>query len=416
MSQVSRDEVETQLSVKSDFTLISTTSFNYLDAKAMAQDFSIADHSRIILGGPHVSIVKEEVFNDGPWHAAVAGEGEKVIVHALNDKLPESVPGLIVPDSSGNQPPERIADLDSLARPYYSLFPMHKYPNHVLLTSRGCPFSCSFCAAPVINGSRWYYRSIPDVIDEMSALRTDFGDKLFHLNDDNFTLRRERVLEFCELLLKKNNNFRWVAQGVRADRVDSRLLRLMHKAGCQRISIGVESADPSVLAAIGKKESVSQIEKAIHLARDAGLEVLSMFVIGTSSDSLAATRKSFEFVRRNTLFPVDFYQLIPYPGTLEWQDAQKRGRFLLKDYREFDHYSREPVFETDQFTAQERKTAVLEASLLVKQMEKKWFWKKHLRFFLPHLLIHRSFHEIIEETSYLLRRISGSIKKRVLRK
>ena len=414
VAQTPVSKIGTLLNDPSDFTLFTSTSFNYLDAREIAVDYSLADKSRLIIGGPHVSIVKKEVFADGPWHLAVAGEGELLLEDIITNypSFEKPIPGLLFPDKDIYSPSQRIDSLDSLPRPDYSAFPMGQYSNHVLLTSRGCPFSCSFCAAPVINGPKWFYRSIPDVIDEMNEIVHTYGDKVIHLNDDNFTLRRERVIEFCENIINGKKRFRWVAQGVRADKIDMMQLRLMHRAGCERISIGVESADPEVLAAIGKRESVEQIRKAIWMARDAGIEVLSMFVIGTRNDTLDKTRVSFDFVKRNALYPVDFYQIIPYPGTKEWDSARKKGRFLVDDYRQFDHYSEDPVFETDTFTAQQRKSATVEAASIRKQMERKWFWIKHLRFFLPHLLIHRTITEIKEELRFLLFRVFSAIKKR----
>ena len=413
--QASIKEIATTLSDPSDYTLCTVTSYNYLDSCALAHDFALSEKSRLVIGGPHVSIVKEAVFRDGPWHAAVAGEAELILKELIElyPNFDKPIPGLLLPENTMYRNAERISDLDSLPCPDYSAFPMRLYPYHVLLTSRGCPFTCSFCAAPVINGTQWFFRSIDSVIEEMNSISSNYGNKPFHINDDNFTLKRERVIEFCERLISQKKSYRWVAQGVRADKIDFAQLRLMHRAGCERISLGVESASPEVLSAIGKRESIGQIRKAIALARNAGMDVLSMFVIGTHQDTLERTRMSFDFVRKNSLYPVDFYQLIPYPGTVEWEKAAENGRLLTDDYREFDHYSSEPVFETDAFTADERRTAQIEAVALVKEMERKWFWKKHCRFFYPHLLMYRSLSEIYNEVQFLLKRFSFALVTRL---
>lgn len=403
----SKAEIAQFLNWEPNFYGFTVSSYNYLDAVCLIQTYRLKQKARIFAGGHHVSIVKEEIFKDGVWDFAFLGEAEKTVHSYFNEGI-QNPAGTIAPGSTQTEAPSRIADLDLFPFPEFGAFVKYNYEYHPLITSRGCPFSCSFCASSALWGKKWFARNPKNVVEEILWVKKNFGDRIFHVNDDNLTLIREHAEGFCEGLLKKGKPIRWIAQGVRADRVDKKLLRLLKKAGCIRFSIGVESASETVLKNIGKKETLAQIKQCLKDARAIGLDCLAMFMIGNEGDTSKTLQETFEFIKREQIYPFDFYMLLPYPGTPIWE---KTKHLIKEDYRTFDHYSNKPVFSTPEFSQEERIAAKEESEKLKKEMDRRTFIKKHLLFFLPPNLFYHSLEEIKKELAFLYSKRKGFVKK-----
>ena len=181
-----------------------------------------------------------------------------------------------------------------------------------MITSRGCPFSCSFCDKSV-SGSRWRAREAEDVVDEMAALQAS-GVGFINFYDDNFTLQRKRVIAICEEILRRDLRVEWKCEG-RVDSVDIDMLRLMRRAGCRVVAYGVESANPQTLALLRKDIQVDQAKDAFALTRQAGLRSLAYMILGAPGEDVAAVRQSVNFCREIGADYVQFSSLVAMPGT-----------------------------------------------------------------------------------------------------
>jgi hypothetical protein len=139
------------------------------------------------------------------------------------------------------------------------------------------------------------------------------------------------------------------------------------------------------------------MERAIWMSRDAGIEATAMFVLGTSKETPGSVGRTLDFIRKNTLFPFDFYHLVPYPGTREWEDYNAMGRLEGVDYKSYNHYCEKAVVETADFSFDQRDRAFHEIKRLYMEMERKWYIRKHLRALNPFILCRRPIRDMVAE-------------------
>ena len=277
----------------------------------------------IILGGPHPTAVGAAVFDDMPeLDAAVVGEGEAVapaLLEWLAHGSGPPPPGVRAPGA-----PFRAADvpeLDRILPPARDLLPMDRYrylfatrPGFAtMVTSRGCPFHCTFCDKSV-SGSRWRARSAADVVDELTSLVVDHGVGFVNFYDDNFTLRRSRVVQICEEILRRGLDVEWKCEG-RVDGVDLPLLRLMRRAGCRTIAYGVESGNQQTLDLLRKDVRVEQAPAAFAATRAAGIRSLAYIILGAPGEDRAAVERTISFCHQIGADYVQFSTLVAMPGT-----------------------------------------------------------------------------------------------------
>lgn len=283
-------------------------------------------HARhIVLGGPHPTAVGHAIFDECPaYDAGVSGEGEEVVNALLawwaggGSGAPPS--GVLV---RGHPlvPAVPPADLTRLARPARDLLPNAAYrylfatrPGFgTMITSRGCPFQCSFCDKSV-GGSRWRARPAGDIVDELVQMHRDHGVRFVNFYDDNFTLKRQRVVEICEEMLRRGVDVEWKCEG-RVDGVDLELLRLMRRAGCRTVAYGVESANASTLTLLRKDVTVDQAPAAFAATRRAGLRSLAYIILGAPGEDAAAVRRTIRFCHDIGADYVQFSTLVALPGT-----------------------------------------------------------------------------------------------------
>jgi radical SAM superfamily enzyme YgiQ (UPF0313 family) len=182
-----------------------------------------------------------------------------------------------------------------------------------MITSRGCPFRCSFCDKSV-SGSKWRARPAEDVVDEMAHLVHQYGVGFINFYDDNFTLRRSRLVDICEEILRRGITVEWKCEG-RVDSVDLAVLQLMRRAGCRVVAYGVESANAETLALLRKDIHIDQAMGAFSATRQAGLRSLAYMILGAPGEDESAVLRSVAFCREIGADYVQFSSLVPMPGT-----------------------------------------------------------------------------------------------------
>jgi len=219
---------------------------------------------------------------------------------------------------------------------------------------------------------RW--RSPEAVIAELRHAVDRLGIAAFEIVDDAFNVRLDRSKEFCRQLIQAQLRLPWTCpNGIRADRVDDELARLMADSGCISAQVGVESGDPDVFGRIGKGCSLEAIEQGIHRLQAAGINVGGFFIIGLPGDSLEGVRKSVRFARRNRI-SAHFNLLVPYPGTEIWSWVHSDQVRLLQEPEQGLHFSDQigrlvPVFETADFPAAARIHAYEMAHTLLERFD-----------------------------------------------
>jgi radical SAM superfamily enzyme YgiQ (UPF0313 family) len=225
--------------------------------------------TKICVGGPYVSMVKEEILVNPNIDYAVFGEGEKTfaeLISFLKGEIEISrIKGLIYRDSIilSNAPRENIDDLNTLPFPAYDIFKMNRYPNHRIITSRGCPYECNFCFDSKLWNGQWRKREIDSVIEELLYLFKKFKKKNVVFIDNSFDVEIERVVELCDKLIKKKIIFLWSAN-VRGENITSFVAKKLKLAGCYNVCTGIESANNHVLKTIGKNASIEEMTDGIR--------------------------------------------------------------------------------------------------------------------------------------------------------
>ncbi|MFA4855178.1 MAG: radical SAM protein [archaeon] len=292
---------------------------------------------KVVLGGPHVSILPKEALR----HAdkVIVGEGEKSILEIFSSKK-KVISSLL------------IKDIDSILFPDWHGLPLEKYTaptrKHAYLkvmTSRGCPWGCVYCFKGVF-GRCYRMRSFQNVVDEVEALQAEYGTREIAFIDDNFSQNRERTVDICREILQRRIKIDWACpNGVRVDTMDLPLLKLMKKAGCYQLSFGVESGNQEVLDKIGKGIKLEQVENAVGWAKEAGIETIGFFMIGLPFDNEKTMQQTIDFAKKLPLDLVQFTVTVPYPGTELYGMVEKKGRFLVEDWSAFGSYSGKAYYE-----------------------------------------------------------------------
>ena len=277
---------------------------------------------RIVLGGPHPTAVKRQALAEcAELDELVIGEGEEVVGPYLDwlDGGGTPPPGVMTRDQPFVEH-EPTRAIEELAWPARELLPMDAYrylmatrPGFAtMLTSRGCPFRCSFCDKSV-SGSSWRARQATDVVDELQWL-AERGVGFVNLYDDNFTLSRRRVHAICDELRRRRVDIAWKAEA-RVDGVDLPMLQAMRAAGCRVVAYGVESANPDTLALLRKDVKVEKVRRAFALTREAGLRSVAYIILGAPGESAAEVRRTLRFVDEIRADYVQFSSLVALPNT-----------------------------------------------------------------------------------------------------
>jgi len=296
----------------------------------------------ISLGGAHINAFPQESMETLSIDSLVLGDGEITfaeLVRCLQQKTDlRKVKGIIFKEESkylntGSR--GDIVDLDALPFPEREFLDYKKYYcilgkkaiMTTMISSRGCPYECTFCSTP-----KGYYRTrLPENIVEEMVSCIKLGIEEIHFVDDTFNVDLDRVAKICHEIKKRGLKIRWSFRG-RVDRLTEPLLRELKKAGCYRIHLGVESATDEGLRRLKKGIRVAQIKEAFRLTRDVGIDSVAYFLIGcphekTREDVLKMIDFSKEIDPDFALFNV----LTPYPSTELYEDGLKRG-ILKSDY------------------------------------------------------------------------------------
>lgn len=319
----------------------------------------------VMLGGNHASAIGDKVLLEHPeFDFCVQGEGEEVVpdlLEALDQGRPlASVAGLVWRDKDGevrrNARRPFIQELDDLPFPAYDLVDMETYlhperfagkhlmgprpssmPRSVsMVTTRGCPFSCTFCAAHIQMGKKMRIHSVKNVVDHMEMLVKRWDVRHFHMEDDNFTFDQRRVMDLIDEIQRRIPQVTWdTPNGVRADMMSRALVFRMKEGGCTLLAVGVESGSQRVVQKVIRKSlDLDDVERIASAARDAGLPLTAFYLGGFPGETRADIQQTLRYAEymflKYGMRAGGIGLVAPLYGTPVYHEAVKKG-YLSKE-------------------------------------------------------------------------------------
>jgi len=297
------------------------------------QSYRLADKVRagggiVVLGGTHTSFLPEEGLEHADF--VIRGEGEfafQELVDAIQrgDGFEKILNLSYRHDGRVVSNPERpkIPNLDVNPIPDYTLISGWK-PGGVIsvATSRGCPFSCTFCSVPGMYGHAFRTHSIDRVLQELTLHK---GNLYTFFADDIFTANKKRVKELLRGMIDRDLTPEWGAQ-VRTETVDDpELLQMMRDANCFNVYVGFESINPRTLKLFQKKQDLAKIERAIERFHAHKIRIHGMFVVGSDEDDVETIDATADFALKHDIDSIQFMILTPIPGSPDWDHLYNRG-------------------------------------------------------------------------------------------
>ena len=315
---------------------------------------------KIICGGMHFNAMpKESMEENKNIDFVVIGEGEQTLLELLKEAgRPKpnysKVNGLAYRNNGSielAQPRCLIPNLDSLPLPAYHLFPLDKYVHYSywpkavrVVTSRGCAGRCYFCVQwqqydkrKEENVGGWRGLSGKRIADQAELLVKKFGVQMFDIQDDEFNNQQERIEEFCDEVIKRKLDFRWMFLG-RADSFveQMRLFPKMRKAGCILVLIGIEAETDQKLRDMGKDITLAQVKKAIDELRKNDICTCGTVMAGFPDDDEASIKKRAAVLDELDPDLMTINLLVPYPGSELWDNVKDSPEREIKDFRFYD--------------------------------------------------------------------------------
>jgi len=306
--------------------------------------------TKVVVGGPHASFMADEILGSGSADFVVRGEGEHTMLELVTALTEggnlEQISGLsYLSDNQVIHNADRTYsdDLDTLPFPARHLLDMDKYRTSKLgirsitsiLTSRGCPYQCSFCASSKLAGTSWRARSVESIIEEIQFVKDTYGYRAFAFVDDNFTLNPQRVIDLCREICKRGWGIHWWCFS-RADTIvrNPEMVSLMYEAGCRSTYIGIESRKQETLDSYNKKISAEISREAISILKNNKIEMTASFIIGALHEDKEMVEDTLRFAKSLNPNTVSFTILTPYPGTDLFE--QVKDRIITFDWRKYD--------------------------------------------------------------------------------
>jgi radical SAM superfamily enzyme YgiQ (UPF0313 family) len=334
------------LAFQPDVVGFSATTISITNAARIAQLLKDAiPEVTTVVGGPHVSAVPQRtLLAFSALDYGIIGEGE-ISFFELLDRLREGQaiddsPGLVyrrsTDDVAANPRSPYIDDLDSLPLPAWdlvprfphgfhpSIFSYRKSPVATLVTSRGCPFSCSFCDRST-SGKLGRYHTTESVLRHCQHL-VDLGVRHIIFYDDLFTVKRKRVVELCEAFIASGFDFTWSCNS-HPNLLDLDTLKLMKRAGCWQIAYGIESGSQKVLNVVKREVRLPRMRETLRMTRAAGIRAKGYMMIGHPTETVETLEETAEFLKGVELDLCQVTKFTPYPGTPAYPTIFQHGTF-----------------------------------------------------------------------------------------
>ena len=329
-------------------------------------DMASALGAKVVVGSAHPSVFPTEMMAHQSIDACVIGEGERPLVNLLRNwqtGIVQPVQGAHVRNRrtgelyvSNERDP--VSDLNALPFPAWDLIDMHAYFDAWgqldsvrpglrgvnLSGSRGCPFTCRFCADTLhtMFGRKLRQRSPQSLIEELTVLKKRYKIEAFWLTDDTFTTNRKYVEQFCDVLEQSGLNLIWGCT-TRANLIPEYLIERMHSVGLRKVGIGLESATERVREGIYNKEvSDSEVSTTVRALHKYGVQTLLFLMLGAPSETRWEMLQTILLSASLPATEASFSLFVPLPGTAVYDQMKLEGYTLSEDYLDYDYYAKQP--------------------------------------------------------------------------
>ncbi|MDA8124575.1 MAG: cobalamin-dependent protein [Deltaproteobacteria bacterium] len=321
------------LQEKPDAVAVSIFSFNRTESFRLIGELKGKNKNLIIIaGGQHPTFLAEQILSDHPGiDYIVKGEGEAAIAELVGNPKRHARRSVISK--------ERIGDLDALPLPaqfggkMIGVNPQEQF--RYVITTRGCPSQCRYCSSPSFWERQVTYRSPANIVAELEYLQKKYGLIYFSIRDDNFTLNKSRVLEFCRLLGESGLYMMWNCQA-RVDTIDFEMLIAMKNCGLEHIQFGVESGSEKMLRLYDKATSLEKIRRASAATRKAGVYLSFYLMAGMEGEEDADIDSTVSLLRAALPHDTIVSPVAYYPGTAMYDRAKKAGKIDDRAWNEQD--------------------------------------------------------------------------------
>jgi len=318
------------------------TTSGFMDAyRRVTEIKKVLPDVKIVFGGVHVSALREKILESFPLiDFLVTGEGEMAMADLAGGVAPGTIQGVISRGADGVKSGgmrTELCELDDLPFPAYSklegfpkffeapLFNYPSAPSATIISSRGCPYQCSYCDRSVFRRS-FRFNSAEYLYEQMALLKKDFGVRHIFFYDDLFTFNRKRVEEFCGLVGKMPLHMTFNC-AVRVGHADDALLKMLKGAGGWMVSIGMESGDQELLDRHKSSVKLDQIRDTVRRIHSNGLRVKGLFMMGLPGETEQTVLRTADFIEELGLDDMNMTKFTPFPGSPAYQTIHEEGTF-----------------------------------------------------------------------------------------
>jgi radical SAM superfamily enzyme YgiQ (UPF0313 family) len=299
----------------------------------------------LVYGGVHFTFLPEEAYEVAD--IIIKGEAEKVFVDIVKNKPYCDIRGILYKCDKewiDNGDYEFINDLDSLPLPAYDLIDMNRYSDELvtgekaisILTGRGCPHNCSFCASPKLWRRKVRYHSVEYTINHIKYLIDNYNLHNLRIMDDTFTCDNARVLDFCKAI--KDNDIKLnMTCLTNVNNASLDVFKKMKDAGFSIVAFGLESVDENVLRLANKNNTREKMTRAVNLAHEAGLKTELLFMVGNMGDTKKSLNDSLQFSKELSGYKTYFQLATPFPGSRFYDEAEKYGKIIDRNWKDYNH-------------------------------------------------------------------------------
>ncbi len=346
VSRIGADDVLSRVkSFNPDLVGFTSVTSGFLNAYRLTEEIKkTAPHVTVVFGGVHVSALRAKILESYPAiDFLVTGEGEKAMAGLAQGAKPGTIQGLVYREGTeirDNGLRTDLCELDSLPFPAYhklegfpkkfeaALFNYPKAPSATIISSRGCPYQCSYCDRSVFRRS-FRYNSAEYLYEHMTFLKKEFTIRHVFFYDDLFTFNRERIEKFCGLLRKKPLTMTFNC-AVRVGHIDDELLLMLKASGCWMVSLGIESGAPEILARHKTKVDFNEMKTTVKRIQKSGLRAKGLFMMGLPGETEETIKVTSDFITDLELDDMNMTKFTPFPGSPIYQTIQEEGVFEEK--------------------------------------------------------------------------------------
>jgi len=322
-----------------DIVGITTTTSSYISALNVAKIVKEEmPHTKIILGGSHVTALPQEAASQPEIDAVVIGEGEQTMLEIAQGRKYKDIKGLCFKHRKRiikTQCRELIKDIDTLPFPMLEDMIFEKTRKRTfseMFSSRGCPYNCIFCASALIWKRRLRLRRPEKIYEEMLFRKERYNAEEFQFGDDALTLNKERILTVCKYI--KRLDVTWKCQ-TRADHVSKDIVKVMKDSGCREIALGIESGNQRVLDIARKNIKVEDIKRAARIIKEEGIQLMAFFIFGLPGETEQSIQDTFNLIRDIRPDGIVANIATPLPGTELYNMAENGEWITNRDWANY---------------------------------------------------------------------------------